>query len=224
MDVNNRIAFFGDSWVAGCEANEIDGTDCPEFAFPSHFKDSINLGVTGSSVDSIIDILYDNLDIDTAVFCLTEPVRRIFYTKENKVIDGNVSLDNEFKRELTSLSNDINDDMIVSRMCLLIYYICINHNIKPYFVNLFGSQYGVSKLWNLIPADNWLLPRDTCLVKELFDNSDWFPDYPNTAGDYTYWLRDNNNDVNRYISPCDAHPNKIGHRTIAAFIDSKINV
>ena len=118
--VTKRIGFFGDSWVAGCEANEIDGTDSPEFAFPSYFENSINLGVTGSSIEGVLSVFYSHqADISQAVFCLTDPARR-YYVDTDSVIDGNLG----FNPLLSRLSNDLNDDYIVSKTCGLLYLLC----------------------------------------------------------------------------------------------------
>lgn len=226
----SRVAFFGDSWVVGCEANEENGDDAPEYAFPSYFDNSINLGHSGASNDSLIIKLHTNLDnIDTAVFCLTDPARR-YFVNDDIEIDGNSrnSQDNKhnleaYDRALMYLSNDLNDDLIVSKTCLLLYYMCCEHDISCYFLNLFSGQHGTSPFWKMIPKELWLTPLRSTLVQEVFDTQGWYPEYPN-AGDFTYWLQGNNTDVQKYIRPCEAHPNKTAHQAIANFIRNKINV
>jgi len=220
----SKIAFFGDSWVAGCEANEIDGSDAPEFAFPSYFPESLNLGITGGSNDYFLEQLTENLyNIKTAIFCLTDPARRFWKDSKGNFINGNnidSSLMNIYKY-LTNLSNDVNDDVLTSRTCLLLYLICKTYNIEPYFVNMFGGQLGESPLWSLIPESAWILPKDKCISKHCFDQKNWFVEYPG-IGDFSVWLKTNNLDVQKFIRPCIAHPNKYGHKVISEFISSKI--
>ena len=224
------VGFFGDSWVAGAEANEIDSTDSPEYAFPTYFENSKNLSISGASNDIMLHVLLENLDrINTAVFCLTDPSRRYFVDDDNIEIDGENSRDwftqqkkyEMLYRTLLSLSNDLNDDLIVSKTCLLMYYMCRMHNISCYFLNLFSGQYGVSPFWKMIPDELWLTPLRSNIVKEVFDTQGWYPEYPN-VGDFNYWLQDNNSDVQKYIKPCKYHPNKTGQRAIADFIKSKL--
>lgn len=220
------VGFFGDSWVAGCEANEENGDDAPEFAFPSYFDNSINLGITGGSNDYIINQLVENLyKIKTAIFCLTDPARRYWVDENDKWKNGNVNstnLSKDITKNIISLSNNVNDDLLTSKTCLLLYLVCKANNIDPYFVNMFGGQLGKSKLWELIPGSIWLLPKDKCIAQHCFDNSNWFVEFPN-IGDFSYWLQTNNSDVVKYIRPCDAHPNKLGHKVIAEFISDKLN-
>ena len=220
-----QLAFFGDSWVSGCEANEKDGWDAPEFAFASYFQDSVNLGFSGGSNDYFVSQLTNYLDkIDVAVFCLTEPSRRYWQDDLGEWINGNrTSSDLEHvNKHLVSLSNDVNDDRLTSETCVLLYTLCKTNNIRAYFVNMFGGQYCDSELWQLIPEDAWLLPRHTCIAAHCFDTQDWFPEFP-TTGDFTDWLHTNNADVQQYIRPCEAHPNKLGHKAIAEFIRERIN-
>lgn len=214
--------------MAGCEANEIDGdgSDAPEFAFPSYFSGSLNLGISGNSNDYLVSQLEENLqNIETAVFCLTDPARRYWKDNNGSWINGNNAsskLPDYVKKCITSLSNDTNDDLISSQVCLLLYLICKINNIQPYFINMFGSQLGESKLWELIPESAWLLPKNKCIVQKCFDVSNYLVEFP-TIGDYTFWLQTNNSDVQKFIRPCDAHPNKLGHKVIAEFIGNKLN-
>ena len=221
----NRLAFFGDSWVAGCEANELDGSDAPEFAFPSYFPGSLNLGISGNSNDYLVSQLVENLqNIETAVFCLTDPSRRYWTDDNGNWVNGQIScnLSDYLQRCIFSLSNDTNDDLITSQACLLLYLICKTNNIQPYFINMFGGQHCESKFWDIIPESVWLLPKDKCIVQQCFDTVNWFVEYP-LIGDFSVWLKTNNKDVINYIRPCDAHPNKLGHKVIAEFIGNKLN-
>jgi len=220
-----RVAFFGDSWVAGCEANELDGSDAPEFAFPSYFPGSLNLGYSGGSNDYFAHQLVENLlNIETAVFCLTDPSRRYWIDNNGNYINGSngiQKLPGYIDKCLLSLSNNVNDDLLTSQLCLLLYSICKINNIKAYFINMFGGQHCESKFWDLIPESAWLLPKDKCIVQQCFDQKNWFVEFPH-VGDFTYWLETNNSDVQKFIRPCIAHPNKLGHKVISEFIMGKI--
>jgi hypothetical protein len=214
-----QIGFFGDSWVVGAELPDRN------LSFPN-LLDAKNYGQGGTSIPGLLRRFNEvEKNFSTAIFCLTDPARLMFYKSWDQYKDdmqGTALTTREYEM-LRKISNDYNNDIIVSQVCYILYKWCLDLNITCYFVNLFGGQLGKSFLYNLIPDNVWLLPIHTCLTKEVFDKNGWFPDYP-TIGDYTYWLQNNNEDVQTCIRPCDAHPNKLGHKAIADFIGSKINV
>lgn len=240
-----RIGFFGDSFTAGAEAgadlNAPYGTatglsaDRPEFAFPSYFDNSINLGTSGGSNDFFVDQLVANLtNIDVAVFCLTDANRRLYYDQDlclngmrvnEKQFGDNGGIGDMLSEEISRLSNDTFDDYQCSRICALLYLLCIANNIKPYFVNVFCSQLGKSQLWNIIPEDCWIIPKNQCILNYCCNDTNSFVENPSHFPfSFRDWLDSNNEDVKKYIRPCDYHFNKSGHKVVADFLKKRIDL
>ena len=219
-----KIGFFGDSWVAGCELTGPGEGPSPELAFPSMFKKTCNFGKSGSSIDGLVDVLLDNLDITHAIFCLTSAHRRKTIDTEHGTQDGFLPniLSKEKQQAQLTLDDPLHNDDLVAKYCSLLYFICNEHNIVPYFVNLFSGHALHSKVWKCIPDKCWIISPYKSLVSELFDTTNFFPEY-GTDGDYGLWITlSNNPDVKQYIHPCEGHPNINGHRVIANFLKEKV--
>jgi len=215
----SRVAFFGDSWVYG---SELDNKDK---AFPN-LLGALNYGVPGTGIPGLLRRFNEaQKEFDIAVFCLTDPSRLMFYKDYDNYTDdsyGNALLDSEYTT-LQKISNDYNDDVIVSQVCYILYKWCCDLNIDCFFINMFTRQLNESYLWKLIPDNKWLLPPQSHVVKHLFDRQKTLCEFDDMR-DHAAWIYNNNSpDVQKFIRPCDRHPNKLGHKVIAEFISDKLN-
>lgn len=227
-----RIWCFGDSWTEGCElkrhfSNErVYGNDdvMPELAWPGIIQrltniETINLGITGSSQPRLIEQLH-TCDVsagDIALFGLTTRNRRVYRTPENTLDENQYVFDERF-------SNPYEDERVASQTCALLYYMCKERGVTPYFFNLFDSVRYVDLTYNEIPKESWIIPMDHSVVDTLFD-AEFFSQWDHHI-DYNFklWIDTENSNVQEYIRPCDAHPNLNGHRRIAEYIINKLDL
>lgn len=239
------IHFFGDSWTAGCELNgyiteklEISTVynkqlahalthenNCmhlmKDLAYPSIVGNILNEtvynhSITASSQDRM---LYEFFNIkikkgDDAVFALTAPSRKSCLTDNNEIVD--IQWDENDK-----YLNEYNNNWKSAQTCTLLYLICQNLGINAWFFNVFTTidKKMNSKLWDIIPKRSWLIPKNENIVSWLFDKDikQW-----SHEGNLFDWLNTENNVVKKYIRPCKAHPNLVGHQKIAEYIASEI--
>jgi hypothetical protein len=218
------IYFYGDSWPNG---HELDYTNLfPTLQHPYPVLvgemlgvESVNCAVSGTTqLEMLPHMLESKIQPgDIAVFSLTSPSRRFFY--EPHYDDPTKPLI-EWDFTLTTV-NDFNDVWMAGLSVYVLYMWCKDHQVTPYFFNSFTTSYNTEfhhNIWNEIPDDVWLLPKDTCVARELFDPA-WYKQWDTLRnGDYADWLDTNNEQVQRYIRPCKDHPNPEGHRIIAEMI------
>ncbi len=216
----SNVAFFGDSWVSG------DELENKENSFPN-LLGAKNLGKSGSSIPGLIQSFYESeKDFDTAIFCLTEPSRLIYFEDSNSYYDIQCGNKNhplfETHQQLMAMSTDYDQDMKVSQTCYILYKWCLDLQITPYFINLWTSQLAESYVWSLINKEAFLLPITNNLVKLLFDTQNFFPE-TDDAKDWGHWRTTRNKDFHTFIYPNTGHPNIKGHQIFANWFKNKIN-
>jgi hypothetical protein len=215
-----QLYFFGDSWSAeGGEYNDlirIKHDSYPTMIGKMLGVESKNYSQSGTSIEhTLIQMLKSDIKAgDHAVFSLTAPARRMYYLNERYIKHTAVDPNRE-------AMNDTNDQWQAVTSLLLIYLICQQRNIQPWFINTFNiSCYNTQHdhLWDMIPRDCWILGRTTCIVRELFDPvfHSRYELYKNS--NFDEWLSHNNQQVQQYIRPCENHPNLQGRILIAEFI------
>ena len=97
-----------------------------------------------------------------------------------------------------------------------LYLLCKEYNITPWFI----SQLSIIKLnyfLNLIPEDRWLVPKNLCLVNKAFNIdkpiSSWRDPGLTQSEEYQ-----------KFIAPCENHPNIEGHQTIAELLLERLSI
>ena len=224
-----KIWFFGDSWVAGCELarfksnNELDfGKDEPSLAFPNIIQEltgieCINKGVSASSQPSMIEYFHScNFNKgDIAIFALTSPGRRMYRSDDGSIADQGCTANKEF-------INQYDDERVSSQAIALLYYMSLSRGVTPYFFNLFDCVRFGDITYNEIPNENWLISNTSSIIDTLFD-TEYFKRYDHHRDwNFQEWLETENELVQKYIRPCEAHPNLVGQRAIADFIIEKL--
>jgi hypothetical protein len=232
----NTLYFFGDSWPA--ENIEIDSImNCKGMTFDSYptivgqrlgvpIK---NCAVAGSSQEHmIVQLLSSGIKAgDHAVFSLTTPSRRMIYNDANEI-------EHQFVDPCKSGVNEFNDQWRSANALYVLYQYCRSKEIHPWFVCTFNVtcldvvyrsgqviEYN-NPLWKEIPDHCWLMPKNQCLVEKIFD-----PEFFNQRSAYLNcnfqeWLDTENAQVQRYIRPCQYHPNGVGRTAIAEWIAAEI--
>jgi hypothetical protein len=221
--VQKNIWCFGDSWPAGIELEELQST-LPLPNFPTVIKEKtglnvINRGICGASQSRM---LYELLDSptqpnDIAIFALTAKTRRMYRTKDNEIHEQQFNTDE-------MIVNHHEDHRYSSATISLLYYMCCQRLIKPYFFNLFDTHWLPDQMFKEVPESCWLIPPSESILSTLFDPV-FFHRYDNHHnGDFLEWLETENNQVKKYIRPCRAHPNIHGHKVIADYIINKLDL
>ena len=212
------IWFFGDSWPAGCELENNQGRDRPELAFPNIVGERlacpvINRSVTGSSVPRIVEEFLDSDPRfkDIAIFCLTAKTRRMYRAADNSIVEEQFNHDEKYV-------NPYEDERVNAQTSALLYFLCKTRGTVPYFFNLFDTPRFDDRLSTLIPDSHWIIPRKHSVLSWIFDPIFFtrFNDHHN--GDFREWLDRDCSLVQKYIRPCQAHPNLQGHEAIADLI------
>lgn len=218
------IHFFGDSWPA--ENGEYNDIMMKKFdSYPVMVGkltncDVKNHALSGSSQEHMI-LQFLKSDIcpgDTAVFSLTAPSRRFLLDDQNN--EKHLSVDGNKEGV-----NDYNDHWISFRTILLLYQMCQSQNITPWFINTFNVCYVEAYdngFWSMIPEECWILPKDKCIINMLFDQNFFqrYNEYRNS--DFYEWLSTDNEQVKKFIRPCQDHPNLEGRKIIAEKIAAVI--
>jgi len=96
----------------------------------------------------------------------------------------------------------------------------ILYEFTPWFFNMFTNIDNMNNiLWDIIPDESWLIPKNANVVSQLFggDNNVW-----EHEGNLFDWIMTENDAVKKYIRPCKAHPNLEGHQKIAEYIASEL--
>ena len=177
-----------------------------------------NYSQNGSSQPDMIQKLL-NADIndgDIAIFSMTAQSRQFYYNDSGKPI--NVATAEEMS--LLPTVNDYNGVWQSAQTCFVLYNICQQKNVIPCFLNTFNISYHKEyhhKLWELLPDDVWIMPKDHCVIEE-FDTEYFgkFDEYRNS--DFWEWLQTNNKQVQYYIRPYANHPHVNGRKKIAEII------
>jgi len=153
---------------------------------------------------------------DHAIFSLTAPSRRFYFNEHGRSTNTSVDRDPE-------QVNDYQDSWLSALTCYAVYTYCVTKQICPWFINTFNVSYKsmwAHPMWNLIPDSAWVLPKNTCVVQMLFDPEQFADKYNDS--DFYDWLQSNNAQVEKYIKPCQDHPNLAGREQIAQAIAKTI--
>jgi hypothetical protein len=141
------------------------------------------------------------------------------------VIDHKNTISHKFVDLIKEAVNDYSDGWHAARNLALLYLLCEQKQIKPWFLNLFNVCYMdeyKNSLSDFVPPEHWIIPKDQCLVQTVFD-PDWFGQYQHYRNsDFYDWLQTNNECVQKYIRPCKEHPNFEGRKIIADVITASI--
>jgi hypothetical protein len=216
------IWFYGDSWPAGCELAQDGNGDDPSRAFPTIVgqllkTDIINKAVTGSSQEYMIEAFLESSvqKNDIVIFCCTAKTRRLYRTTDGTLFDVQFNPDETYV-------NPYEDERVSSHCCALLYHLAISRGATPYFLNQFDSSRYTDLMYNEIPTHCWLIPNQESILSCLFD-PDFFHQWDHHHnGNFQEWLSTESDLVKKYIRPCQAHPNMVGHRVIANFIADQL--
>ena len=221
-----QIWFFGDSWPAGCELNctPFGTKDDTINAFPGIVGRSLdisvqNKGVSGTSLESMIEEFLD-ADIgsdDIVIFCCTAKTRRLYRSETGKL---NVI---QFQFDPIHV-NPYEDERIASHCCALLYHLTKSRNAIPYFLNSFDCVKHIDKMYFEIPEHSWLIPKTESILSYLFDPEFFHQWDHHHNGNFQDWLQTESELVKKYIRPNNAHPNQVGHNTIANFIIDQLKI
>jgi len=153
---------------------------------------------------------------DHAVFFITSPSRRFYFDEHGNTV-------NEFCDVNRNALNDYQDSWLSALTCYTLYNYCKSKSVTPWFLSTFNVSYyqtmDMHPLWDEIPKDRWIVDKHKCIVQEEFDNeffsstNDNEFEYRNS--DWSDWLRTENENVKKYIRPCEDHPNLVGRMAIA---------
>lgn len=222
------LHFFGDSWPAAggeiynylLKTQGIKTDSYPTMVGKILDMPVKNYAVSGSSQQHmIIQILSSNLlPGDHAIFSMTCPAREMYYNDQNQLVRTMISPNKDG-------INDYQDSWRSANVCFMLYHYCKSRQVHPWFINMFTvSSYEKTKhpLWDEIPEFNWLIPKHECIVQTDFDPAFFNRHADHRNSDYWDWLNDNNAQVQKYIRPCESHPNLEGKELIAKKIAKEI--
>jgi hypothetical protein len=211
------IWFYGDSWPAGWELDNKD-LNRLEMAFPAivgHHLDCeiVNKAVGGSSQPYLIEAFLDSEPQagDLMIFCLTAKTRRMYRTPKNEIVQQQFNHDECYV-------NQYEDERVSAQTCALLYFLCKEKNVTPYFFNLFDTVRHGDRLEKEIPDHHWLIPKNHSVLSWIFDPEFFTRFKDHHHGDFSEWLDRDCELVQKYIRPCKYHPNQTGHQAIADFI------
>jgi hypothetical protein len=219
---DRTIWFFGASWPAGAELGRFRGgndwTPDPNLSYPAIVGKDYNiknLSVIASSAPSFIEIFYDNniQQNDICIYCLPPRTRRLFKDARNNIVE-------ERHPYKWVSSTTYEDERIMAQTCALLYYITINRNAIPIFLNEIDVCQHNEEVYKEIPDENWLLPKSQSILN-IFD-PEWAENKKPNDHLLHYWLDTNSKAVLKYIKPCEAHPNLEGHKKIAETIIERL--
>jgi hypothetical protein len=218
------IWFFGDSWPAGCElelfldTKDTSITAVPELAFPAMVgkllnKTVINMAKTGASQEFMIEsVLQSNINPnDIIIFCCTAKTRRMYRRPNGTIWERQFNHDSDYV-------NPYEDERVSSHCLSLLYYMSQARKANTYFFNLFDCVHYMDPMYQEIPENCWLIPIQESVLSYLYD-SDFFHQWDHHHnGDFRQWLDTECLAVQKYIRPCQAHPNLDGHKLIAEYL------
>lgn len=214
------LYFFGDSWSA---EGPLEGRKEVIPSYASLVGQCLDLPVSNHSLsgssqpDMIQQLLHSGIQPnDVAIFSLTAQFRQFYYDQNGNKI--NLSMPEEMA--MLDTVNDYNGVWQSAQTCYTLYSICQQWNIHCCFLNTFNVCYLKSyhhKLWELIPDDLWILPKDQCVVQQF--DSVYFGQYEEFRNsDFNDWINSNNSQVQYYIRPYFNHPHINGRTKIAEII------
>ena len=224
--------WFGDSWIVGDELElTVDKDSRDQYVFAKLVSDyfdskSVNLGVSGSSVDSLpwefSKISNQIQPGDTAFFCLTAP-HRTTIINDNKlpaqIVPGpNYSqvVHPHAKEWFKFFDTESHRCYSYGRTVSLLWLWCNYLKVECFFVNLFTTP--TEKLLDIVPNRCWLLPTNECLSKFIMPLNGNYEGI--VISDDTHFLSNEQwqmqkEYLEKYVKPGYCHPNIQGHRVIA---------
>jgi len=257
--LSDTLLWFGDSYTVGSELGHFYGDfekdkyndkifymdsiqihkHRPDMAFPILVSkelelDYIVLGHSGASIQklqfTLIDFLKQKFNSDKkyiAIFALPTQYSRCFYIDEKGLVISEPD-DDILKHQIRFGKYEIT--MYINS----IYTMCKTYNIEPYFLALW-SKLDILENYNIVPDENWILPRSTTLVEKSWEFSDPPESWRNLfkikplerLKDNKFFkkyilhllnviiLSQSNEVFKKYIFPCGNHPNKDGHKKLA---------
>ena len=234
LKINKTYHWFGDSWVKGAElelsvpAHEVKNCVFPKLVSDYFGANCKNYGIVGSSTD-IIPLnffkIVNTINTDDIVFfCLTGRNRI-------SILDNNgdpyfiKASDTDKKSNLWYKFFDSKHQAIYNydKTINLLYLWCKELKIKCYFANIFHKE--ETEIFNLIPDDRWILPKNHFLAQDIVYINDEVlnevvsNDMPNiTLADWDLQKQM----IKKYFSPGKSHPNVDGHKKIAELIIEKL--
>jgi hypothetical protein len=221
------LHIFGDSWAA--ENSELEKLysggkiDSPPQSFARLTAELCGLQYLcharggASQADMFLQLQHSKIQSqDVAVFLLTSPSRRTYFDDQGKQFTISVDLQKQYV-------NDHQDSWLSSLHCFAMQQFCLSNNVTPLFVSTFNVNYvELCSLWEHIPKHHWILPPTTCMVRELFD-PEWFGQYDiYRNNDFYDWLHSQSPGVQKYIRPCNDHPNMAAREVMASVVASAI--
>lgn len=218
---------FGDSWAAEVSEPETlysaGHTDVEPVSVSKLIADQCGLDYEchargGASIADML-IQLNNSGIregDHAVFFLTSPSRRTYFNEHGQSKTLAVDLQPNYV-------NDHQDSWLAAVHCLAMQHICEQVGVEPWFVSTFNVNYTqLSPLWKHVERSYWLLPPETCVVRELFDLT-WFGQWKTYSNsDFYDWLQSGSPGVSQFVRPCQDHPNMQGRRAMADLVVKNI--
>jgi hypothetical protein len=229
--------WFGDSYTVGSELVYHYGEytlndprhrfvrplrDRPDKAFPhlvssTRGNDYINFGHGGSSIEWQLQQLllfikneYKSENEYTAFFCLPFQTRRFMLKNQGT---GHVWIS---KRGFWTDSKDLETIEHTTTLALnQIFLLCKQYNIKMYFMPIY-CYIDVTDSVNIVPDDVWLIDRNSTLVEEAWGLLEPVKTWRDVK------QRQNNSIFIENVSPCDNHPNLVGHQRIADLIVTRL--
>ena len=218
-----RLHFFGDSWTSEkCELEKLieqGKLAGPALSVPALVASKLQLPYTNYSLpaSSQEEMIYRMKDAkmqpgDHAVFALTAPSRRFYLDSHNKV--NRLFVDNN-----PDAVNDFSDSWKSACACYIFYSTCQSQGVIPWLLSTFNVSWmpeTKNHIWNLIPDQIWIIPKNKCIIATDFD-PEWFDKYAKEYrnSDFFDWLETKNEQVNKFIYPCQVHPNQEGRKVIA---------
>lgn len=230
--------WFGDSWICGDELELVVPMDeRGNYTFPNLIgqqfdAETVNLGVSGSSIDAIPFWFKDIVDVvrpeDTVFFALTAPHRTTLFDAQGlpkHILPGSAYnqvhpyLHHWFKYFDSEPQRAFNYDRTVN----LLYLWCKKLNIRCWFFNLFTT--GPESIFDLTPECVWLLPRDHCVsefIMPVNGDSQGFVVSNDSPFLTDYQWQTQKECLDKYVRPGYCHPNLSGHRLIADQLVQKL--
>lgn len=229
------LLWFGDSYTVGNELGYVEGPyqssnfdkkiiyldkldrarSRPDLAFPTLVSEKLeknfsNYGCGGASIQFMEFSLYNFIKhhrTDTesyiGVFCFPGQYNRHFTVKEDNSWIYQTS--NNISTHI--LKQQIENSHYETTITLnAIFSTCKAYNIIPFFVS---SWIGLEtkEEYNIVPEDSWLLPKNKSLVEYSWD-------FAKPSENWRSSIK-NKNIYDKFIYPCENHPNVIGHKKIA---------
>mgnify|MGYP003345135239 FL=1 len=231
-----KFYWFGDSWVHGDELyNELPRDSYQQHAFAQlvsdHYgADCVNLGNVGESVDVLpwrLEQIADQITAEDEVFFfLTADVRTMLFNDQGelKKILPSPGFDSDSfhkYREQWYRYFDSQPQRLYNydRTVLLLYLWCCEIGVRAWFANIFTTQ--PQSMIDRVPEKAWLIARDRCLAQAIFpiidNNAGILITHDSESITVEQWHQQRPQ-LELYMHPNHAHPNRAGHRRLAEYI------